>query len=140
MNPHEKFIYDLVLGSVKLTKTDKARLEKEFEGPGEYLVCSDEQADENVKGEILSNLWAFKADFLSSVTGLDSVVFKKLADLSEGSNEAVVALVKSTCGLDHLVEQAIAADGRGHFLASYNGEEVEFKLKSGKTVYIYRCN
>jgi hypothetical protein len=135
---YEKFTYDL--GDLHLTKADKAKLEREFDGPGEYLVCTDETADAQAKGEILSCLWAFNPNFLSGITGLDSKVFEQLAKLSEDSNGAVTALVKSTCGLDHLVEQAIAADGRGHFLAQYDSEENEFKLKSGKFLYLYRCN
>jgi hypothetical protein len=136
--PYDKFTYDL--GSLRLTKTDKAELEKEFEGVGEYLVCSDELADEQAKAEILSTLWAFKPSFLAEMTKLDSVVFEKLATLCEDSNTAIQTIIKVTCGLDYLVEQAITSDGRGHFLASFDGEEIEYHTKSGKTVYLYRCN
>ena len=136
--PYDKFTYDL--GSLRLTKTDKAELEKEFEGVGEYLVCSDELADEQAKAEILSALWAFKPSFLAEMTKLDSVVFEKLATLCEDSNTVIQAIVKSTCKINYLVEQAIASNGRGQFLAKYDGEETEYRTKSGKTVYLYRCN
>jgi len=139
MTLYEKFTYDL--GKLTLTKKDKAELESEFDGPGEYLVCSDKMADEQVKGEILSNLWAFKADFLAGETGLPSEAFSCMQEkMSENCNEAVRALVKSTCGEDSLVDAAVSADGRGHFLAQYDGEEISYVTKSGKTVYLYRCN
>jgi hypothetical protein len=44
-------------------------------------------------------------------------------------------MVKGTCGLDSFVESAISADGRGRFLASYDGAESE---ENG--YYIYRIN
>ena len=138
MAKHDRFTYDV--GTLKVGKIDRAKIEQKYEEPGEYLVCSDELADNHVKGQILESLWAFNSDFLSNITGLDLEVFEKLAGLSEAANEAVKVLVKSTCGLDYLVEQAVAADGRGNFLASYDAEELEFKLRSGKTVYLYRCN
>lgn len=139
MISHEKFTYDL--GDLRLTKGDKVELEKEYEGAGEYLVCSDKMADEQVKGEILSNLWAFKADFLAGETGLPSEAFSCMQEkMSENCNEAVRALVKSTCGEDSLVDAAVSADGRGHFLASYDSDEISYVTKSGKTVYLYRCN
>jgi hypothetical protein len=39
--------------------------------------------------------------------------------------------------LDHFIEDAIRADGRGHFLSRYNGEENE-ETVGGVTYYIYR--
>ena len=139
MISHEKFTYDL--GKLTLTEKDKAELESEFDGPGEYLVCSDKMADEQVKGEILSNLWAFKADFLAGETGLPSEAFSCMQEkMSENCNEAVRALVKSTCGEDSLVDAAVSAYGRGHFLLPYDNEEISYVTKSGKTVYLYRCN
>jgi len=139
MISHEKFTYDL--SDLHLTKGDKAKLESAFDGAGEYLVCSDEMADQQAKGEILSNLWAFKADFLASETGLPSEAFSCMQEkMSKDCNEAVRALVKSTCGEDSLVDAAVSANGRGHFLASYDNEEISYITKSGKTVYLYRCN
>jgi hypothetical protein len=139
MATYESFTYDL--GSLKLTKAERSKLEKEYEGSAEYMVCSDETADAAARGEILSNLWAFNSDFLAGETGLPSECFKCLQEkMSEDCNEAVTALIKSTCGLDQVVESAIQADGRGHTLAAYDGEEIEYTTKSGKTVYLYRCN
>jgi hypothetical protein len=138
MSTYEKFTYDL--GDLRLSKTERAKLEKDFEGTGEYLVCSDGMADEQVKDKILSSMWTFSPDFLSKATGIEKTVFRALSNLNEKSNDAITALVRSTCGIDSLVEQAISSDGRGQYLASYDGEEVQYVTKSGKTVYIYRCN
>jgi hypothetical protein len=136
---YEKFTYDL--GDLVLTEQDTTELESEFDGPGEYLVCSDEMSDNHAKGAILSNLWAFRADFLAGETGLPAEVFSCLQEkMSEDSNDAIRALIKSTCGKDSLVDASVSADGRGHFLASYDSEEISYVTKSGKTVYLYRCN
>jgi hypothetical protein len=136
---YDKFTYDL--GELRLTKADKAGLETDFDGPGEYLVCSDKMADEQVKGEILSNLWSFRADFLAGETGLPSEVFSCMQEkMNENCNEAIRALVKSTCGENSLVDAAVCIDGRGHFLASYDSEEISYLTKSGKQVFLYRCN
>jgi hypothetical protein len=139
MNRYEKFTYDL--SGLTLTKKDKAELEKEYSGAGEYMVCTNETADLAARGQILSSLWAFKADFLSSETNLPSEVYSCLQEkMSKDSNEAILALVRSTCGEDSIVDAAINSDGRGHFLATYDSDELTFTTKSGKTLYLYRCN
>ena len=73
MTAYDKFTYDL--GSLKLTKAEKAMLEREYSS-GEWMVCSDEMADAAARGEILSNLWAFRAEFLAGETGLPSECFE----------------------------------------------------------------
>jgi hypothetical protein len=54
-------------------------------------------------------------------------------------------MVENTCGLDDLVEEAIAADGRAHFLNTYDGHEEEFTYVDEDAeeeieFYIYRTN
>jgi hypothetical protein len=110
-------------------------------GHTEWLVGCDEEADVFVREYIENSLWSFLPAFLAGTTGLDQSVFDAFvkADLCESANEAVASLIKSTCGLDHFVDQAVAADGRGHFLAHYDGEEREIKV--GDTyLYFYRIN
>jgi hypothetical protein len=110
-------------------------------GPGEWLVGTDEEADEFVREYIEDSLWAFLPAFLSSATGLDEKIFNAFvkAELCEDANEAIEALVKHTCGMDRFVDEAVTADGRGHFLSSYDGEEREIKV--GDTyLYFYRVN
>jgi len=61
---------------------------------------------------------------------------KVQGDCNEDCNELMLALIKD---FDYFVEDAIDADGRGHFLNTYDNEENEFEYK-GKTYYIYRTN
>ncbi len=109
-----------------------------FDADGaEYLVLTDEEADDKAQEYVTDSLWAFNASFLSGETGLDEDIFTAIQsnDKCESNNDAMLALIKSTCGLDSFVESAISADGRGHFMSSYDGEENE----QGE-FYIYRTN
>jgi hypothetical protein len=136
---YDKFTYDL--GSLKLSKADKAAIEADFDDAGEYMVCTDETADVGVKGQILSSLWAFSSDFLASEAGLPSEVFSCLQEkMSEDANETIHVLIKVTCGDASLVDAAVSADGRGHFLATYDGDEKTFTTSKGVTLFVYRCN
>lgn len=101
-----------------------------------YLIAmNDEEADEAVKDYISESLWAFNECFMSDMTGIDLKVFVAFAqsNLCESANDAILSLVEKTCGLDKLVEAAIDADGRGHFLSGYDGEEIE--LECGAFAY-----
>lgn len=90
-----------------------------------YAVGTDEEADKAAKEYIKETLWAFNDEFLAEMTGLPAVIFKALQPQCENSNDAVLALVDKTCGLEDFAQTAIDADGRGHFLATYDGEEHE---------------
>ena len=106
---------------------------------GDYLVLTDKEADEKTAEYIKDSLWAFNADFILSECGLDlsgSESLKTMQEKScESANDFVLSLVEKTCGLASFVKAAISADGRGHFLASYDGEE----NKQGN-YFIYCCN
>ena len=97
----------------------------------EYLVLTENEADELAAAYIADSLWAFSADFIIDTCGLDSGsnVIRSLRQMQneacEGCNAFIGALVDRTCGIDEFTEQAILADGRGHFLSSYDGEEGE---------------
>jgi hypothetical protein len=108
-------------------------------GRKEYLVLTDEEANERAKEYIRESLWTFNSTFLSCQTGIDSLVFEKLSKLYESGNEAILSIVEQTVGLDGLVEDAIACDGRGHFLNHWDGTEDEIEWK-GDYLYIYRVN
>lgn len=95
-------------------------------GGGTYLIAKDEDAAKDAAREYIENtIWAFSPDFLSVETGIDSFVFVTLAVECEAAQEGVLDIVEATCGLDSFVEAAIAADGIGHFLAFYDGQELE---------------
>ena len=114
----------------------------------DYLVLTDEEADEAVREEIEEMVWAFTPSFLSAHTGVDEEVFVALADRCEHNNDSYKRMIKD---FDAFVDDAVGADGRGHFLASYDHEEhycdwqtVERKDDKYETVtteyYIYRRN
>lgn len=105
----------------------------------DYLVLTDDEANEKAKEYILDTLWAFNANFIVSECGLDYAlidmieIYKK--EKCESANDAISSLIEKTCGLDTFVESAISTDGRGNFLNTYDGEEI----KSGD-YFIYRIN
>ena len=114
----------------------------------DYLVLTDEEADEAVREEIEEMVWAFTPSFLSAHTGVKESVFKLLQNECEDSNDAIKSMIKD---FDHFVEDAVACDGRGHFLAGYdheeNSETYASVVREGRcyktekmTYYIYRRN
>ena len=105
-------------------------------GNEDYMVLTDDEADEKVAEYIKETVWAFNPSFLSCHSGIDEDVFKLLQDKCESSNEAILKLIKD---FDHFVEDAVRSDGRGHFLSSYDGEENE-QEHNNETYYIYRTN
>ena len=115
---------------------------------GEYLVLTDEEADEACKEYIENNVWAFNSWFIIDHTDLPynarEMIEAFQAHQCEEANEAILALIKN---FDRFVDDAISADGRGHFLSGYDGEENEITLtitdedgEYDETYYIYRVN
>jgi hypothetical protein len=104
----------------------------------DYLILTDEEADYVVNEYIKDTLWAFRPSFLSAVTGVDESVFEAIQanNRCEDNNDAVMSIIEATDSWDSLVRDAVLSDGRGHFLAGYDGEENE--LPGG--LFIYRIN
>jgi len=116
----------------------------------DYLVLTNEEADDWVREEIEQMVWAFNPSFLSAHTRVTEEAIKKIQELYEGANDALAEMIKD---FDEFVEDAVACDGRGHFLAGYDHEEHEatylsvtrdegtytYSTKS-TTYYIYRRN
>lgn len=107
-------------------------------GSREYAVGTDLSAQIAVERYVKDSIWAFNASFILSYCGLPMELEEAIKafqeEKCEGANDALLALVEKD-GLEGFVEQAVAADGRGHFLSPYNGEENE---QDG--YYIYRIN
>ena len=102
-------------------------------GREEYLVLTDDEADEKARGEILGLIWAFRPEFLENYMPLDAETIGIIQQAKyEDANEPLKRLIDD---LDAFVTDAIAADGRGHFLAHYDFEENEIN-----DLYIYRVN
>lgn len=106
---------------------------------GEYMVLNEHERNEKAKEYIQETLWAFIPSFLAEETGLPEEVFSALSEKCEAGNDATLALVEKTCGLDTFVQSAIKADGYGHFLASYDGKEGKVTVE-GEDYFIYRIN
>ena len=102
----------------------------------DYLVYTDDEADEAVYNYIDESVCFFRSDFIAAHTKVNEEVIKKLQELHENSNEAIRSLIKD---FDHFVSDAVVCDGRGHFLASYDHEENEQTI-NGNDYYIYRSN
>jgi len=98
----------------------------------EFLVLTEEEADKAAREYILDSLWAFKPSFIldhmkSTPEGyeyemLEKAISRMQNDLCESCNALVLALIYD---IDLFIENAISADGRGHFLGLYDGEENE---------------
>lgn len=117
----------------EITADDETRFSH---GRREYLVCTDDEADEKAKEYIKDSLWAFNASFLASYTDLPEEMFKGLQDKCEDANPAfLICVERADGGLDGFVKEAISSDGRGHFLSQWDGNENE----QGE-FFIYRVN
>lgn len=87
----------------------------------EYAVGSNSEADDAAKECIRSSVWAFNPGFLSNHTNLDADIIKIIQEAKcEDANEPLMQLIDN---FNEFVADAIGADGRGHFLSSYDGEE-----------------
>ena len=110
----------------------------------DYLVLTDEEATERAAEEIKNSLWAFNADFiLNHCKNADSMDCYEWDSAVEALRDAQGRSCESLNGLcfaliddmEEFIEDAIEADGRGHFIAFYDGEENE---QNG--FFIYRLN
>ena len=105
-------------------------------GDKEYLVLTEDEAEEKATDYIKESVWAFNSSFLSSHTGIDEDVFKLLSEKCESSNDAILSMIKD---FDRFVGDAISSDGRGHFIASYDHYE-HIEEINGDEYFIYRTN
>lgn len=107
-------------------------------GNQEYLVLTDDEADEATKEYIEESVWSFKTDFIiqhSDALDYDEAsrdIVKAILEKCEAGNEALKKLIDD---MDEFVEDAIDSDGRGAFLATYDSNENE----EGE-YFIYRTN
>ena len=104
-----------------------------------YAIGTDEEADEAAAEYIKQTLWAFNASFIVCECGLDGSLEECIQSWQEqkceGANDGIESLIENSCGMDEFIESAISADGRGHFMSSYDGYEIE-----QDDYYIYRIN
>ena len=102
----------------------------------DYLVYTDEEADEAVREYIEETVWAFNPSFLQAhITGVDIEAIHAVQDkLSEGANDVLKAMIND---FDDFVDDAVSTDSRAHFFSTYDGKEIQIQVD--RTVYyIYR--
>lgn len=124
---------------VEVEEVEQGYNEFTFEAEGgEFLVVTDNEADQFAADEIKESVWAFNTNFIiehSSALDFDEEseeIVKAIQEKCEDGNKAILKLIDD---LDEFVEDAVRYDGRGHFLAKYDGEENE-----EGNYYIYRTN
>ena len=102
-------------------------------GREEYLVLTDDEADVAAREEILDSIWAFNPKFLENYMPLDAETIGIIQQAKyEDANEPLKRLIET---VEIFVDDAVATDGRGHFLAHYDFEENEIN-----NMLIYRVN
>ena len=98
---------------------------------GEWLVLTDSEADDMAKQAILSSVWAFRPSFLAVHSCLSEKSIQAIQEqLYEDANDELIGTISD---IENFVDDAIACDGRGHFIAQYDHEERE---EGG--FYVYR--
>ena len=122
---------------VIVSKYDEQVLEAEG---NEYYVLTDDEADKVAADYINDSVWAFNSSFIiehSKALDFDDAsekVVKAIAEQCENGNEAMKKLIDN---MEEFIEDAISADGRGHFISGYDGNE-EVEQVGEEDYYIYR--
>lgn len=89
----------------------------------EWAVAeSEEEANKAVREYIEDSLWTFRPEFLADHSDVPLEVFEFLSRKDYSDNDAYLAMIHD---IDEFVEDAIDADGRGHFLSPWDGKECE---------------
>lgn len=124
------------VSEIELDKVRESYDEENFESLG-YIALTESEANNTAAELILDTAWAFSPEYLEDVTGIDAEVFEILTSKCETSNRAILSIIEKTFGIDEFIEQSILLDGRGHFIASYDGVENEVYI-DGEMIYVYR--
>ena len=106
----------------------------------DYLVLTDKESNKKCAEYIKDSLWAFNASFIIEHSKLPYEALKMVKSFQEqkgeDANDTIEALIED---MDEFIEDAISADGRGHFNSPYNSNEYEETVEN-ETFYIYRQN
>jgi hypothetical protein len=98
-------------------------------GRAEWLVLTDDEADEMAAERIVDTLWAFRPEFLANhmPRNINQRAIEALGEIQEKLCKDANCLIEALIDVDDVVRDAIGTDGRGHFLAGYDGHEVELR-------------
>lgn len=130
----------------KIEKTAWKTYRRTDDVRGEYKVYTDREATKAATEEVRRHLWAFNTDFIMrhcpafdelsdrETEQVEKGLREMQGNLCETANEIVFALIGGNRGFRRFAEDAIDADGRGHHLAGYDGNEEELE---GTPYYLY---
>lgn len=99
----------------------------------EYLVVDEREREQTLRMVVSDTVWAFSSRFLDRYVPIRTDVIEKIQELGEDGGEALRVLIG--VNMDALVRDAVALDGAGHFLATY--DDVEHSIGD---YYIYRLH
>lgn len=126
-------------GELSLERYDHYGLPLYSYGQLQYAIGTDAEADTAAEQHVRDSIWAFNASFILEQCDLprdlEECIQSYQGKECESANDSLLKLVEKCCGLADFTKAAVSADGRGHFLSGYDGEENE----SGE-FYIYRVN
>ena len=107
----------------------------------EYRFLRSDIADSKAIEYIKDLVWAFNPDFIiqhSKALDYDDVsrkIIEAIQAQCENGNEAMLRLIDDFADF---ADDAIAADGRGHFLSGYDGKERDLDAPYESSYFYYR--
>lgn len=118
---------------IEQTEYDEALFEVDG---GWYLVLTSDEATARALDNAEESLWAFRSGYLAEYMpeGITAAILAPIQDkLCENAQPAIRAMLGAR--LQECLQDAIATDGREHFLSTYDGEEHEVE-----GLFIYRTD
>lgn len=103
-------------------------------GRAEYVLYSDADADAACRDSILESLAYFRPGFLDAHADIGTDAIEAIQ--AKEDHEAMRRLLERLGVLEDVINDAISSDGRGHFLAGYDSEEIDLSAHW----FIYRTN
>lgn len=141
---------DITIDDLDVESYDHYGLTLVSYGREEYAIGNDEEADNAAEQEIENSLYAFNASWIRDHLNNDFPIegITALQEKYEDGNEPLKKLIEKFGDWDYFVSDSILADGRGHFISSYDGEENEQRhwyfskgrYIPGELYVIYRIN
>jgi hypothetical protein len=96
----------------------------EYQGR-EYLVLTDEEADEMVHSRLIETLHLMRPLYFAQETDMPEYIFAHILKLYEDATEILEAVIQryASGGMAGFMKRMMQSLGRGQVLASYNHQE-----------------
>ena len=91
----------------------------------EYLVFTDDEADDFVKERITDDIWLFNASTIAQFIKIIPAPGIKAMQDALGNECATILVELIGDRMDEFIYECTSTDGRGHFISGYDGEEYE---------------